>query len=151
MPYAMTTAEREAFLREPRVAVLAVPREGRGPLSSPVWYDYEPGGSLWFLTQTTSQKGRLLVERPRVSLTMQTETSPYAYVSIEGPVISIEPYDFEADLLPMAVRYRGAEAGRAYVDNAKAAPRERPASETCIKVWVQAEQWLTVDYAKRGE
>ena len=147
---AMTKDQREAFLAAPRVAVLNVPREGRGPLSSPVWYDFDPGiteAPVWFLTQTTSIKGKLLKEGLRVSLTVQTETIPYAYVSIEGPVVSIEPYDFDADLLPMAVRYRGEEGGRAYVERAKAAPRERPASETCIKVSMRPEEWLSLDFA----
>ena len=35
---AMTKAEREAFLADVHVAVLAVDEPGRGPLSLPIWY-----------------------------------------------------------------------------------------------------------------
>jgi hypothetical protein len=45
MSLAMTVAERQAFLAQVHVAVLAVAGEdGRAPLAVPVWYDYRPGG-----------------------------------------------------------------------------------------------------------
>jgi nitroimidazol reductase NimA-like FMN-containing flavoprotein (pyridoxamine 5'-phosphate oxidase superfamily) len=37
----MTKAEREAFLADVHVAVLAVDEPGRGPMAIPVWYLYE--------------------------------------------------------------------------------------------------------------
>lgn len=150
MSWAMTIPEREAFLVTARVAVLSLVRPGRGPLSSPVWYDYQPSGQLWFLTQSTSRKGQLIAPGTRLSLTVQKEDAPYAYVSVEGPVFAVEPYDFEADLLPMATRYLGAPDGRAYVDRARRLADEHPAVATRIKVVVHPEEWLTVDYAKRG-
>lgn len=145
MSLAMSKAEREAFLGAVRVAVLAIPDSGRGPLSAPVWYRYD-GGRLVFLTQSTSRKGRLLGVGTRVSLTVQTETAPYAYVSVEGPVSAIEPYSLEYDLLPMAVRYLGEADGRAYVDGT----REGWDAATSIKVSVEPRRWLSVDYGKRG-
>ncbi len=42
----MTRAEAEAFLAEPRVAVLSVTEPGRGPLASPLWYRYAPAATL---------------------------------------------------------------------------------------------------------
>ena len=146
---AMSERDREAFLGAPRIAVLNIPRQGRGPLSSPVWYDFdseqEPG-SIWFLTQNTFRKGKLLKRGLRISMTVQTETVPYAYVSIEGPVVSIEPYDFVRDLLPMAVRYRGEAEGRTYVNRAKAAAEENATSGTRIKVRLQPEEWLSLSF-----
>ena len=44
MSMKMTAAEREAFLADLHVGVLSIAREGRAPLSAPIWYDYEPGG-----------------------------------------------------------------------------------------------------------
>lgn len=146
MTFTMTKAEREAFLKEARVGVLAIPDGDRGPLSSPVWYDYLPGGDLWFLTQSTARKGRLLKVGGRVSLLVQETASPYSYVSIEGPVSAITSSDLIDDLQPMAQRYLGRQGGIDYA----AGLAESYARGNAIKVFVSPERWLTVDYAKRG-
>jgi hypothetical protein len=135
----MTQHEKQAFLAGLHVGVLAIPNPGAGPLTAPVWYGYEPGGDLWFLTGPTSRKGRLLAPGVRVSLCAQTETPPYRYVSVEGPVVSIEPAS-EDDLLPMAVRYLGDAAGRGYVESTR--------GEVSVVVRVTPEHWLAVDYGK---
>ena len=44
MPPAMTKEEREAFLADLHVGVISIAEEGRGPLTVPIWYSYEPGG-----------------------------------------------------------------------------------------------------------
>jgi len=146
MSLAMTKAEREAFLADVHVAILALPDGDRGPLCAPVWYNVAPSGDLYFLTQATSRKGRLITEGGRLTMTVQREIAPYAYVSVEGPVTAVEPYDLEADLLPMAMRYLGAEGGRGYADAMRASWNP----ETSIKVTVRPERWLSVDYVKRG-
>ncbi|HAS08990.1 MAG TPA: pyridoxamine 5'-phosphate oxidase, partial [Acidimicrobiaceae bacterium] len=46
----MTVEEREQFLADVHVGVLAVERPDGPPLAVPVWYDYRPGGELWVLT-----------------------------------------------------------------------------------------------------
>ena len=145
MAFNMSKAEREAFLMEARVGVLAIPDGERGPLSSPVWYDYEPDGELWFLTQSTARKGQLLAVGGRVSLLVQTDSSPYSYVSVEGPVSNIVPSDLLADLQPMAQRYLGERGGKDYA----AGLTESYAKGNAIKVFIRPERWLTVDYAKR--
>jgi PPOX class probable F420-dependent enzyme len=134
----MTMAEKEAFLAEPHVGVLSVARPQAGPLTVPVWYDYRPGGTLWFITGRHSRKGRLLDVGVRVSLCAQTETAPYRYVSVEGPVTALDEVDDE--LLPMAVRYLGEERGRAYADSSTEADS--------VVVRVEPQTWLAVDYLK---
>ena len=84
MDYRMTQAQKEEFMARVHVAILSLNQPGRGPLSVPVWYWYEPGGQLWFETEPDSRKGRLLDIGTRVSLCVQNETPPYAYVSVEG-------------------------------------------------------------------
>src|SRR5918992_812014 len=43
MSLAMTVEERQAFLAQVHVAIVAVDGEdGRGPLAGPIWYDYRP-------------------------------------------------------------------------------------------------------------
>ena len=46
----MSRDEREAFLADLHVGVLAINDSGQGPLTIPIWYDYQPGGELWILT-----------------------------------------------------------------------------------------------------
>jgi nitroimidazol reductase NimA-like FMN-containing flavoprotein (pyridoxamine 5'-phosphate oxidase superfamily) len=87
---AMTKQERERFLAEIHVGIIGIPEDGRGPLAVPVWYAYTPAGELRVVTGRTSRKGRLLQRAGRFSLCAQTETPPYRYVSVEGPIIAIE-------------------------------------------------------------
>ena len=46
----MTKAEREAFLAGVHVGVLGVAQDGSSPLTVPVWYSYEPGGTVNVIT-----------------------------------------------------------------------------------------------------
>jgi hypothetical protein len=54
MSLVMTVEERQAFLAQVHVAVVAVAGEdGRAPLAVPVWYDYRPGGDQHQLPPTS--------------------------------------------------------------------------------------------------
>ncbi len=141
MSFKMTTEERESFLADLHVGVLSLNEPGRGPLTAPVWYAYEPGGDVVFVTSRESRKGRLLEVGTRLSLCAQQEELPYKYVSVEGEVTSIEPADTEATTRPIAHRYLGQEAGDEYMKSAAA-------TEESITVRVRPERWLTVDYGK---
>ncbi|HXX48484.1 MAG TPA: pyridoxamine 5'-phosphate oxidase family protein [Myxococcota bacterium] len=138
----MTRAEREAFLAAVRVGVLSIADGARGPLAVPVWYGYEPGGELWFVTDRDSRKGKLLLLVDRVSLCAQTETPPYKYVSIEGPIAAIERADLERHRRALAHRYLGRELGDRYIAGSSAE------DDGSIVVRVKTERWLTVDYGK---
>ena len=59
MSLKMSKAEREAFLMDLHVGVISIPEDGRGPLTVPIWYAYEPGGELRIITDRVSRKGRL--------------------------------------------------------------------------------------------
>jgi nitroimidazol reductase NimA-like FMN-containing flavoprotein (pyridoxamine 5'-phosphate oxidase superfamily) len=144
MSYTMSRKEREAYLADVHVAVLSIPTEGRGPLSAPVWYGYEPGREVWFCTGRDSRKGKLLRDGVQVSLCVQTETAPYKYVTVEGPVTSIAPSDIEADLRPLARRYLGDEGGDRYVESTA------DTQGGGIRVAMRPSRWLSVDYGKRG-
>lgn len=135
----MSKTEREAFLSGVHVAVVAIPREGMGPLTTPVWYWYEPGGNLWFETQPDSRKGALLQPGTRISLCAQDENPPYAYVSIEGPVIEIAEDDRELHEIPMAIRYMGEREGRDYINSL-------PPSEWKRYI-VRPERWMSMNGA----
>ncbi|MEX2207103.1 MAG: pyridoxamine 5'-phosphate oxidase family protein [Myxococcota bacterium] len=141
---AMSRAEREAFLAAVRVGVISIADDGRGPLTVPIWYGYEPGGELWIVTDRESRKGKLLLKADRFSLCAQTETPPYQYVSVEGPIVTLERAELERHTRVLAHRYLGKEGGDAYV----AATGAGDESDTSIVVTMRPERWLTVDYRK---
>jgi nitroimidazol reductase NimA-like FMN-containing flavoprotein (pyridoxamine 5'-phosphate oxidase superfamily) len=145
MSLAMTKQEREAFLADVHVGVISIEEAGRGPLTVPIWYDYQPGGELWIITDRGSRKGKALDAAGRFSLCAQTETVPYKYVTVEGPIVAVEPTDPERVARPMAHRYLGREMGDAYLEATRAqAERGDP---VCYRM--RPEHWLTVDYAKQ--
>lgn len=136
----MNKDERETFLAGAHVAVVAIPEEGRGPLTAPVWYWYEPGGDLWFETQPDSRKGKLLELGKRISLCAQDENPPYAYVSIEGPIVEIAADDRDLHEIPLAIRYLGDQAGREFIASFAKADWKR--------YIMRPERWLTLDGSK---
>jgi PPOX class probable F420-dependent enzyme len=134
----MSTTERESFLADLHVGVLAVERADGAPLVTPVWYRYEPGGAIEVSTDASSVKGRLLAAAGRATLCAQREELPYAYVAVDGPVTFGEASDdVRRDI---AVRYLGAEMGQAYVAS-------NPAGDNTL-VRLTPEGWHTVDYTK---
>ena len=136
---AMTKEEKQDFLAGLHVGVLSLSNNPKGPLTVPIWYDYEPGGELWFITGPNSLKGKLLKVGERLSLMAQSEEPPYKYVSIEGPVVSIDEAT-NNDLLAMAIRYLGKDGGEQYAKNSE--------SGGGVIVRVKPERWLSVDYGK---
>lgn len=143
MSLAMTRAEREAFLAGVHVGVISIVDGSRGPLTVPVWYAYEPGGPVRFVTAGTSRKVRLIRQAGRLSLCVQTETAPYKYVSVEGPATISAP-EFERDVRQVAVRYLGEQLAEWYLQKT-AGDRAN-----AVLVSVTPERWLTVDYANMG-
>ncbi len=135
----MTVEEREAFLSDVRVGVLSIARIDKGPLALPIWYRYEDGDVIIGMS-ADSLKARLLRDAGRATMTVQDETPPYRYVSVEGPVtIGHE----ERDPLAMPTRYLGEELGRRYAEqNAGGDPTES------VVVRLMPERWLTCDYGK---
>lgn len=137
----MTLSQREAFLKKNRVGILSINHPGHGPLAVPIWFDYLPGDSLWFLTARDSMKARLLEPGVRVTLVAQIEKPPYGYVSVEGPVFEINSASRQ-DLLAMAVRYLGPDGGEKYTSET-----EEYQADNGILVRVRPERWLSVDYS----
>lgn len=140
MTYVMTHHEREAFLSQVHVGVVCVAREGLGPLAVPVWYEYEPGGDIRFTTGGASRKVELLEQYGRCSMCVQTETSPYQYVSVEGPVVEIRPADIDVELRSIARRYLGPAEGDEYMEEYE------PGDD--VMVVVRPEHWYSADYSK---
>ncbi|WP_029893103.1 pyridoxamine 5'-phosphate oxidase family protein [Nocardia brasiliensis] len=135
----MTSDEREKFLAELHVGVIAIERADRAPLAVPIWYGYEPGGEVKIWTDNGSVKERLIRAAGRFSLTAQVEQPPYRYVTVEGTVTSIERATAD-DVLAIAVRYLGPDEGKAFA--------EQYLSESSLLVSLRPEKWLSTDYSK---
>src|ERR1700727_1414153 len=84
--------DRELFLAEPAKAALSVSAgPDRGPFTVPIWYQYEPGGEAWVLTEAGSRKARLIEAAGRFTLLVQRVMPTVRYVSVEGPVTRAVP------------------------------------------------------------
>lgn len=134
----MSASEREAFLADLHVGVLAIERADGPPMVAPVWYRYAPGGAVELTTATDAQKTALLQAAGRATLCAQREALPYAYVTVEGPVtITAADRDTQLDI---ARRYLGPEMGTAFVDG--------QGGGDSILVSLTPERWRTVDYGR---
>ena len=142
----MTKQEREEFLAEVHVAIISIPERGRGPLTVPVWYLFDPeAGEVKVWTGGSSRKAELLRQAGRCSICVQQETPPYKYVSVEGPV-TIEAIQLERDIRPLAYRYLGPEEGKNYI----ASMGGETVGTGDILVRLKPDRWLTEDYTKGG-
>ena len=143
MSFEMTKGERERFLADLHVGVLGVSATGRGPIVLPVWYIYEPGGEVRFITFARAKKVELLKTEGRCTLCVQNEAPPYQYVSVEGPIVGMEDADVEQDTRPIARRYLGEVEGDSYVEETS------DEQELLVRMW--PERWSTADYSKDTE
>lgn len=144
MSLAMTLEERQAFLADVHVGVLSVAADGRPPLTTPLWYTYEPGGLITFVTAGDGQKARRLRATGQATLCVQSEEMPYRYVTVECRVDEmVDTVDHE-ERRGLARRYLGPELGDQYVASTEGGEVDS------LTVRLAPERWLTVDYGKLG-
>lgn len=138
MPPSMSRAEREEFLAGVHVGVLSVASgDGRGPLTIPVWYTYQPGGTVNVSTGRSTRKARAIEAAGRFSLCAQDERPPYKYVTVEGPAVIEESNAPER--LELARRYLGTDGGDAFI-------AVNPGSADDVLIRMTPERWVSVDY-----
>ncbi|MGY1807467.1 pyridoxamine 5'-phosphate oxidase family protein [Blastococcus sp. SYSU D00669] len=136
---ALLPDEREQFLAEPHVAALSVADgDGRGPLTVPIWYGYEPGERLRIVTPAGSRKARRIAAAGRFSMLVHRVAPSVRYVSVEGPVAATRPAT-EDDVRAMARRYLPPEAVEGYVAFSLADHGEQ------VVVELDPERWLSAD------
>jgi PPOX class probable F420-dependent enzyme len=79
------------------------------PLVAPVWFIVD-GDGLVFNTNKDTAKGRALARDPRVSLCVDLEEPPYAFVQVQGEAeLSEEPAELLRTAIAIAARYMGAD------------------------------------------
>ena len=135
----LSVHDRELFLAEPHIAALSVSAgPGRGPLTMPIWYQYEPGGEVWVLTEARSRKVPLIEAAGCFTLMVNRVTPTTRYVSVEGPVTRTIPETPEL-LREIAERYLPPEQAQAYIELAKAEFGEQ------IAIYMRPRRWLSSD------
>ncbi|KAA8889326.1 pyridoxamine 5-phosphate oxidase [Nocardia colli] len=135
---ALTLKERQEFLAQPHVAALSVAGgAGRGPLSIPIWYQYEPGSEPWLMTGADSRKLRLIKEAGRFTLMVQRSEPTTRYVSVEGSVSRIVPLTDELHV-EMVKRYLSGDAVDHYLKQAAGFGDQ-------VVVYLRPEHWLSAD------
>ena len=120
----MDPTEIEAFLSEPRDAVLSVMLRSGRAMGTPIWFRWV-GGVARFQSPTTSAKTAALRTSGRASLCVHDQPLPLArYVTLEGPVREVE-FDLDADIGAAARHYlgEGSEEFVAKIEQALAAGR----------------------------
>ncbi|MFI9817717.1 pyridoxamine 5'-phosphate oxidase family protein [Saccharothrix variisporea] len=135
----MDDVQREKFLAEVRVGVMAIARAEGPPLAVPVWYHYEPGGEVSVQTHPHAVKYRLATAAGGFSIVAQVETPPYRYVSVSGPLTGVEEDTPWAEVDAMARRYFGADADD-YLKTLEGQP--------IATLRMRPQRWLSADYTE---
>jgi hypothetical protein len=94
------------------------------------------------ITGRSSGKARLIVAAGRFSLCAQSETAPYKYVSVEGPVTRTEDAVDPEEAKAVAYRYLGPHFGDLYL-----VATAETAAENCA-IRMAPETWLASDFSK---
>jgi nitroimidazol reductase NimA-like FMN-containing flavoprotein (pyridoxamine 5'-phosphate oxidase superfamily) len=142
MPKVMTREERETFLAGVHVGVLSLSAgDDRGPVTTPLWYSYEPGGSVRFVTLPESRKARLIHATGRATLCAQSEGAPYRYVTVEGPVVEIGAPDDDWRR-SLHRRYLGTEVGDQVFESVKDLLGDQVIFE------LTPQRWTSSDYSE---
>jgi nitroimidazol reductase NimA-like FMN-containing flavoprotein (pyridoxamine 5'-phosphate oxidase superfamily) len=135
----LSARDRESFLAEPHVAALSVSAGAdRGPFTVPIWYQYDPGGEAWVLTEAASRKTSLIEAAGRFTLMVDRVLPTVRYVSVTGPVTRMVPGTDE-QLREIAERYLPPDKAAAYIEFAQAELGEQ------VAIYLRPERWLTAD------
>jgi PPOX class probable F420-dependent enzyme len=141
MSFALSRSECQKLLAETHVGVISVADEGRGPITTPIWYTYRPGGDIVIATLETTRKIAPLRRAGRASFCVQDERPPFRYVSVEGPV-RIETGDTTTLMREAATRYVGAKRAETYM---RLTAGDR-AHEVIVRI--TPERWYSAQYAE---
>jgi len=139
MEESMSKSEREAFLADTHVGVISIQVERRAPVMMPVWYSYQAGGEVWFLSNEGAKKIEYIKKAGRFTLCAQQEELPYKYVTVEGPVTLIEEVDRTRYMVPLARRYLGVEKGDQYIEETEGTVE--------IMIRMRPERWSSADHS----
>ena len=115
MAHTMTPAEYREFLAAgTRTLKLATVGPDGQPHVAPVWFVLD-GETVVFTTGASTVKGKNLLRDPRVAMSVDDETPPYAFVLITGTAEAIHGApDLREWATRIAARYMGADRAVEY-------------------------------------
>ncbi|CAN5836611.1 PPOX class F420-dependent oxidoreductase [soil metagenome] len=123
------TERREFLLSTARTASLATVRRDGRPHVAPIWFDLD-GDTVVFTTGDNTVKARNIRHDARVSLCVDDEEPPFAFVLVEGVA---ELLDNAPDLRYWATRIGGRYMGEELADSYGA--RNSVEGELLVRVW----------------
>ena len=136
----MSVEERTDFLTEARVALCAIARDnGRSPHVSPLWFEYDESG-LSVIVESGSEKQRLLRRGSPVTICIQDESPPYAYVTIEGRVADIREASYQ-EHFNLARRYLPQGIAEAYMETVGSRSKN-------FRIQIEPLRWLSFRYRR---
>lgn len=111
----MTQEEYIAFLSEgTKTGKLATVRYDGRPHVVPIWFVLD-GDNLIFTTGESSVKAKNMIRDSRVSISVDDQTPPYSFVTVEGTVsISENPEEMLYWATRIGARYMGEEQAEAF-------------------------------------
>jgi hypothetical protein len=144
MTHAMTPDECRRFLwKGNHTMVVATLRADGRPHLTPVWYTLD-GERVVFQTPGSSVKVRHIRRDPRITLFVDDETPPFAYVTIEGTAEVVQsPAETRNWVERIGARYLGEDQAEAY--------RERYLSAGDVLVWASPEKISGYDFVADDE
>ncbi|MGX1805734.1 PPOX class F420-dependent oxidoreductase [Nocardia sp. NPDC055321] len=90
-----------------------VAADGR-PLVTPIWFVLEDDAVV-FNTGANTAKGKAIARDPRLTLVVDLEVRPYAFVQVQGVAeVSEDPGDLVATATRIGARYMGEERGEEF-------------------------------------
>ena len=107
------TFDKEEFLKQANMGVLATIGPGSRSHAMPVWYIYEDGRII-VTAARGSQKHRNIERNGEATLLVDRREPPYYAVMVQGKA-EIGPSPSQELRIRIASRYLGEERGRAYV------------------------------------
>ena len=142
----MTEQQREEFLADTHVGVLSVAGgAGQPPTSVPTFYAYEPGGEITMFSGTQRRAPKrieLIKAAGVVTLVVQREQMPPAYVTVEAELVEVGKPTAE-QMLTIARRYMPEEHAQGYVQTELGDP------ENIVTLFTfRPTRWLTSDTSR---
>jgi len=114
MPEMTKEEYKEFLLQGTKTGKLATVREDGRPHVVPIWYDLD-GDNVVFTTGEMTVKAKNMKRDPRVSLSVDDQTPPYSFVTIEGTVsFSNDPEELLHWATRIGGRYMGEDQAEAF-------------------------------------
>jgi PPOX class probable F420-dependent enzyme len=114
MPEMTKEEYKEFLLQGTKTGKLATVREDGRPHVVPIWYGLD-GDNLVFTTGESSIKAKNMKRDPRVSISIDDQTPPYSFVTIEGTIsFSKDPEEMLYWATRIGGRYMGEDQAEAF-------------------------------------